>query len=95
MTGLTSAILDGRKSHTSLLNPGDSVFLNKKEPFRKLHAYEFSHLENLEYLQVACLCLKEITRNTFYGLDKLNVLNLSNNGDLNINQIVVGWLFWV
>ena len=39
----------------------------------------FERLKNLEHLQITCLCLSQIRNNTFYGLEKLKTLDLSNN----------------
>ena len=44
-----------------------------------LHQNEFKNLKNLEYLQIACSCLRNVSKNAFHGLDRLKVLDLSNN----------------
>ena len=72
------------------INPGFSVFHDRPEPFRTLHENEFSRLENLEKLQIACKCLGKIQEKAFYGLNKLKVLDLSNNAGLSIDSVVQG-----
>ena len=60
------------------INPGST----DKTPLGKqvsLHQYEFKNLKNLEYLQIACSCLRHVSKNAFHGLDRLKVLDLSNN----------------
>ena len=60
------------------INPGSA----DKTPLGKqvsLHQYEFKNLKNLEYLQIACSCLRHVSINAFHGLDRLKVLDLSNN----------------
>ena len=76
---------------TSLsINPGLSVYHTKPESFRTIQRYEFQELRNLEKLQIACKCLTRIRRKSFYGLDKLKVLDLSNNPSLSIDSVVRG-----
>ena len=78
----------GWKNVTQLaINPGDTAFHVKQEPPRTLHGFEFHHLKNLEYLQLACTCLHEIDAHAFQGLELLVVLDLSNNVELSISQI--------
>ena len=72
------------------INPGLSVFHNRPERFRNLRRYEFKNLRNLERLQIACKCLAKIKKNAFYGLDKLKILDLSNNPSLSIDSVVEG-----
>ena len=60
------------------INPGST----DKTPRGKqvsLQEYEFKNLKNLEYLQIACSCLHQVSKNAFHGLDRLKVLDLSNN----------------
>lgn len=70
------------------INPGVSVFHNQQEAQRSLKDQEFADLLNLEYLQIACKCLRGIQKRAFYGLEKLRVLDLSNNIDLNKTDLV-------
>ena len=60
------------------INPGstDKTHLGKHA---SLQQNEFKNLKNLEYLQIACSCLRDVSKNAFYGLDRLKVLDLSNN----------------
>ena len=77
-------------THLSI-NPGMSVFHNRTaENTGRLHSYEFIRLRNLQYLQIACTCLRYMEENTFFGLEKLTVLDLSNNIDLSIEMVVRG-----
>ena len=67
-------------THLSI-NPGDSVheiYVTNETPV-KLKRNTFRSLNKLEYLQVACRCLAQIDEGAFHGLDKLKVLDLSNN----------------
>ena len=60
------------------INPGST----DKTPLGKqvsLNQSEFKNLKNLEYLQIACSCLGHVSKNAFHGLDRLKVLDLSNN----------------
>ena len=61
------------------INPGGSDSKTPLERQVSLHEDEFMRLKNLKHLQIACSCLREVSANTFHGLDKLNVLDLSNN----------------
>lgn len=61
------------------INPGTSVFETRKENMVTLNKNEFSPLKNLEYLQIACLCLWKVQEGAFFGLDQLKVLDLSSN----------------
>ena len=72
---------DPRWSNVTYLaiNPGSKV---SKPPTGKqvsLHENEFENLNNLKYLQIACSCLRHVSISAFKGLDKLEVLDLSNN----------------
>ena len=60
-------------------NPGESVLNTKGNVSVELNSRMFERMKNLEYLQVACRCLSHINQDTFYGLDKLKKLDLSNN----------------
>ena len=69
------------------INPDTSDLVSTHESII-LVDNEFEVLKKLEYLQVACSCLKEIQTNAFHGLDKLTVLDLSNNIALNKESLV-------
>ena len=69
------------------INPGESVFQKMEETYKTLYEYDFKRLQNLEYLQIACRCLRDIRMNTFYGLNKLRTLDLSNNEALGVRSI--------
>ena len=60
-------------------NPGQSVLKTWGNTSVELGSSIFERLENLEYLQIACRCLSQISHDTFYGLNKLKTLDLSNN----------------
>ena len=72
------------------INPGVSVFHNRLESPRTLHNNEFNELKQLEYLQIACKCLNKIEQHAFNGLDRLKVLDISNNVLLSITEIAAG-----
>lgn len=72
------------------INPGLSVFHNHQKAYRALNDYEFAKLLNLEYLQIACKCLRRMQKKAFGGLVKLKVLDLSNNIDLSKDDLVQG-----
>lgn len=72
------------------INPGMSSSHYKPNNAKTLHSYEFIKLKNLETLQIACRCLTRIQYNAFKGLDKLKVLDLSNNYYLHINYVTYG-----
>ena len=61
------------------INPGSKDFETPAGKLVSLHMNEFENLNNLKYLQIACSCLRNISSNAFKGLDKLEVLDLSNN----------------
>ena len=61
------------------INPGESVLLTREDISVELQDSVFRTLVNLEYLQIACRCLKHISEGAFRGLSKLMVLDLSNN----------------
>ena len=61
------------------INPDASVFETSIEKYVTLQPQEFRKLQSLEHLQIACRCLREVEENAFSGLDKLKVLDLSNN----------------
>ena len=66
------------------------IYQNSRTVYRILHENEFLDLKNLEYLQLTCNCLKEIHKSAFRGLDKLKVLNLSNNADMSVGSVAQG-----
>ena len=77
----------GWESVTHLsINPAVSDSSQLSE-FRKLYNDEFISLKNLWYLQISCKCLRSIEENSFRGLDRLHVLDLSNNGFLKPSDI--------
>ena len=81
----------GWQNITSLsINPGQSVFFSGQQRYRTLFSREFNNLRSLEYLQIASKDLGEIQENTFLGLNRLRVLDLSNNDVLEIKWIVDG-----
>ena len=72
------------------INPGLSMTRDVPAVLRILHEDEFAEISNLEYLQITCRCLKDIRKDAFRGLNKLLILDLSNNVDLSMKQIVLG-----
>ena len=75
-------------THLSI-NPAVSDSSQGSE-FRKLYNDEFISLKNLWYLQISCKCLRWIEENSFRGLDRLHILDLSNNGFLKPSDIAKG-----
>ena len=73
------------------INPDASVFETSQEKYVSLHPQEFRKLQSLEHLQIACHCLREVEKNAFSGLDKLKVLDLSNN-ILTLESFVSGFI---
>lgn len=60
---------------------------------RTLHAREFTGLINLEYLQIRCSgkCELRTVNNSFYGLENVKVLDLSNNIIYNMYRLTYGF----
>ena len=70
------------------INPGlSTIHTNLEEPM-VIHNNQFSMLKNIESLQIAFAHLREIQKHAFYGLNKLKVLDLSNNQLLSMDSVV-------
>ena len=53
---------------------------SERNDLRQLQQDEFVNLKKLEHSTITCNCLNNISASAFAGLDKLKVLDLSNNG---------------
>lgn len=78
---------------TLLINPELSAYHNRPgEVSKDLYEFEFEGLKSLEKLQISCRCLRNVHLDAFGGLNKLKVLDLSNNENLMMNSIHNGFV---
>ena len=76
-------------THLSI-NPALSDINPDSTYWTALYRDQFITLKNLWYLQITCKCLRWIEEDCFRELDKLNVLDLSNNIFLKPSDIAKG-----